>query len=182
MKSTPLPSTYGLLAEFDKPQALIDAARATYDAGFRKIDAFTPYPLEEAAEVIGFHKNHVALIALIGGICGFFAGYMLEYWVSTTAYPLNVGGRPFHSAPQFIPVAFETTVLGAALSTVLGMLGMNGLPQPYHPVFNSPSFAMSASKDKFFLLIEAEDPKFDEQETRNFLQQFNPLGISDVEP
>jgi hypothetical protein len=172
---------YGLLAEFDKPDELVNAARATYDAGFRKIDAFTPYPLEEAAEVIGFHKNNVALIVLIGGICGLLAGYMLEYWVSTTAYPLNVGGRPFHSAPQFVPVAFETTVLGAAISAVLGMLGMNGLPQPYHPVFNAPAFSQ-ASRDKFFLLIESEDPKFNEAETRQFLQQFNPLGISDVEP
>jgi hypothetical protein len=177
-----MPRTYGLLAEFDKPMELVAAARATYDAGFRKIDAYTPYPLEEAAEVIGFHKNNVALITLIGGICGFLAGYMLEYWVSTTAYPLNIGGRPYHSAPQFIPVAFETTVLGAALSAVFGMLGMNGLPQPYHPVFNVPSFAMSASKDKFFLLIESTDPKFDENETRNFLQQFNPVAVSEVEP
>jgi hypothetical protein len=176
-----MPRMYGLLAEFDKPEALVEAARATYDAGFRKIDAYTPYPLEEAAEVIGFHKNNVALIVLIGGICGLLAGYGLEYWVSTTAYPLNVAGRPFHSPPMFIPVAFETTVLGAAISAVLGMLGMNGLPQPYHPVFNAPAFSQ-ASRDKFFLLIESEDPKFNESETRQFLKQFNPLGISDVEP
>lgn len=181
MKPTPMPRTYGLLAEFDKPEALVEAARATYDAGFRKIDAYTPYPLEEAAEVIGFHKNNVALIVLCGGLVGLLAGYGLEYWVSAIAYPLNIGGRPYHSAPQFIPVAFETTVLGAAISAVLGMLGMNGLPQPYHPVFNVPAFSQ-ASRDKFFLLIESEDPKFSETETRQFLQQFNPLGISDVEP
>lgn len=176
-----MPRMYGLLAEFDKPDELVNAARATYDAGFRKIDAFTPYPLEEAAEVIGFHKNNVALVVLIGGLVGLIAGYGLEYWASAIAYPLNVGGRPYHSAPQFVPVAFETTVLGAALAAVLGMLGMNGLPQPYHPVFNAPAFSQ-ASRDKFFLLIESDDPKFNEAETRQFLQQFNPLGISDVEP
>lgn len=180
MKSTTLP-LYGLLAEFHKPDDLVHAAKATYDAGYRQIDAFTPYPLEEAAEVIGFHRNNVALIVLLGGIVGFFAGYGLEYWVSAVAYPLNIGGRPYHSAPQFIPVAFETTVLGAALSAVLGMLGMNGLPQPYHPVFNVPGFAMGASKDKFFLLIESADPKFKLEETRAFLQQFNPSEVSEVD-
>lgn len=175
--STPL---YGLLAQFETGDELVAAAKATYDAGYRKIDAFSPYPIEEAAEVIGFNRNKVALVVLCGGICGFLAGYGLEYWVSVIAYPLNIGGRPYHSVPQFIPVAFETTVLAAALSAVLGMLGMNGLPQPYHPVFNVPEFAR-ASQDKFFLLIESADSKFELDQSRSFLEQFNPTNINEVE-
>ncbi len=171
---------YGLLAEFDTPGALLHAAESAYAEGYRKMDAYTPYPIEEVGEAIGFHKNYVPLAVLIGGILGGLGGYSLEYWVSVIAYPINVGGKPFHSWPAFIPVTFECTVLGAALAAVIGMLAMNGLPMPYHPVFNAPNFAL-ASKEKFFLCIEASDPKFDLARSRQFLEQLAPRVVTEVE-
>ena len=176
MSTTPI---YGLMAEFDNPTDLVHAAKAAYDAGYRKLDTYTPYPLEEAAEAVGAHHNHVPLITLIGAMLGMIGGYVLQYWVSAVNYPLNVGGKPFHSWPAFIPVTFECAVLGASLASVFGMLALNGLPQPYHPVFNVPGFAR-ASRDKFFLCIEAQDPKFRLMETRKFLEGFHPDEISEV--
>jgi hypothetical protein len=170
---------YGLLAEFDTPGALAHAAERAHAEGYRKLDAYTPYPIEEISEAIGFRRNYVALACLIGGILGGLGGYSLEYWVSVIAYPINVGGKPFHSWPAFIPVTFECTVLGAALSAMIGMLVMNGLPMPYHPVFNSPNFAL-ASKEKFFLCIEAADPKFDLAKSRSFLEQLGPRVVTEV--
>ncbi|HEX6465698.1 MAG TPA: DUF3341 domain-containing protein [Terriglobales bacterium] len=170
---------YGLLAEFDTPGALVHAAESAYAEGYRKMDAYTPYPIEEVGEAIGFHKNYVALIVLIGGILGGLGGYALEYWVSAIAYPINVGGKPFHAWPAFIPVTFECTVLGAALAAIVGMLAMNGLPMPYHPVFNAPNFAL-ASKEKFFLCIEASDPKFDLSRSRQFLEKLAPRVVTEV--
>ena len=170
---------YGLLAEFDTPGALAHAAERAHSEGYRKMDAYTPYPIEEISEAIGFRKNYVALVCLIGGLLGGLGGYSLEYWVSVIAYPINVGGKPFHSWPAFIPVTFECTVLGAALSAMIGMLVMNGLPMPYHPVFNSPNFAL-ASKEKFFLCIEAADPKFDLAKSRQFLEQLGPRIVTEV--
>ena len=170
---------YGVMAEFDTPSELVKAAKAAYDAGYRKMDTYTPYPLEEAAEAIGVHHNRVSLIVLIGAMLGMVGGYSLEYWVSAVSYPINVGGKPFHSWPAFIPVTFECAVLGAALSAVFGMLALNGLPQPYHPVFNNPGF-VRASRDKFFLCIESQDPKFKLDETKRFLQGFRPFEITEV--
>ena len=170
---------YGLLAEFDTPGALARAAERAHEEGYRKMDAYTPYPIEEISEAIGFRKNYVSLVCLIGGILGGLGGYSLEYWVSVIAYPINVGGKPFHSWPAFIPVTFECTVLGAALSAVVGMLVMNGLPMPYHPVFNSPNFAL-ASKEKFFLCLEAADPKFDLTRSRRFLEDLGPRVVTEV--
>jgi hypothetical protein len=171
---------YGLMAEFGSANALLAAAGRAHDEGYRKIDAFTPFPVEGLAEVLGFHERRLPLLVLAGGIVGGLAGYALQYWISVIAYPLNVGGRPLHSWPSFIPVTFEMTILVAAFTAVLGMLALNGLPMPYHPVFNVPRFAL-ASRDRFFLLIEATDPKFDAKATRDFLLQLEPREVTDVE-
>ena len=174
------PPLYGLMAEFDSPTHVVEAARATYDAGYRRINAYSPYPIEELAEAIGFHRTRLPLIVLIGGVIGGLIGYGLQYYVAVIDYPLNVGGRPFHSWPSFLPITFEMTVLFAALSAVFGMLALNKLPQPYHPVFNAERFAL-ASRDRFFLVIEASDPKFDHDVAASFLRSLNPKEVVDVE-
>src|SRR5918998_1130600 len=140
----------------------------------------SPYPIEELAEAIGFHRTRLPIIVLIGGIIGGLVGYGLQYYVAVIDYPLNVGGRPLHSWPSFIPITFEMTVLFAAFSAVFGMLALNKLPMPYHPVFNNPRFAL-ATQDRFFLVIEARDPKFNHEETTRFLQSLNPYEVTDVE-
>ena len=175
------PEIYGLMAEFDNPNSIVTAARRAYEEGYRTMDAYTPFPIEELSEAIGFHHSRLPLVVLIGGIVGGLGGYFLQYWASVIAYPLNIGGRPLHSWPAFIPVTFETTVLVAALSAVLGMLALNGLPTPYHPVFNVKRFAL-ATRDRFFLCIESADPKFDRAATRRFLESLGPREISEVEP
>ena len=172
---------WGLMAEFENPNDLVVACRAAHDEGYRRMDAYTPYPVEEAAEAIGFHRNALPMLVLIGGLLGLAGGLALQVWVSASAYPLNVGGRPLLSWPMFVPVAFECTILVAALFAVFGMLALNGLPQPYHPVFNVPRFAL-ATRDRFFLCIEASDPKFDPDGTRRFLERLAPRSISEVEP
>jgi Alternative complex III, ActD subunit len=171
---------YGLMAEFDNPTDIVAAARRVHEEGYRKIDAFSPFPIEELSEAIGFHRNRLPMIVLIGGILGCVGGFALCYWASVHAYPLNVGGRPLNSWPSFIPVTFETTILVAALSAVFGMLALNGLPQPYHPVFNAPRFEL-ASRNAFFLLIEAKDPRFDVEATRAFLDSLGPKEVTHVE-
>ncbi|HSL24105.1 MAG TPA: DUF3341 domain-containing protein [Vicinamibacterales bacterium] len=174
-----LPPIYGLLAEFESPQALVTAAAKTRDAGFRRIDAFSPFPIEELSEAIGFRDRRLPLFVLIGGLCGMVGGLGLEYWVSAMAYPMNVGGRPYASWPSFVPVAFETTILLAAFSAVIGMLVLNGLPMPYHPVFNAPRFS-AASRDRFFLLVEAADPKFDRVQTKEFLGGLHAREVTEL--
>jgi len=171
---------YGLMAEFDTPTQLVTAVRKARAEGYRVMDAYSPFPIEELAEALHFHDRRLPLIVLIGGICGGLGGYLLEYWTSAIDYPLNVGGRPLHSWPAFVPVTFECTVLIAAFAAVLGMLALNGLPMPYHPVFNVPRFAL-ASRDQFFLCIEAIDPHFDREITWRFLQRLDPQSISEVE-
>ncbi len=171
---------YGLMAEFDNPTDLVAAARRTYEEGYRKINGYSPFPIEELSEAIGFTHTRLPLIVLIGGIIGCVGGYFMQYYLEAVDYPINVGGRPFHSWPAFIPITFETTVLCAAFAAVLGMLALNGLPQPYHPVFNVPSFAL-ATNDRFFLAIEAKDPKFDYDATKRFLQSLEPREVFDVE-
>ena len=174
------PPIHGLLAEFNDPNELIAAVRRARDAGYQRLDAYTPFPIEELAEALGMHRNRLPWIVLCGGIAGAMIGLSLQYWTSVIDYPINVGGRPFFSLPAFIPVTFECSVLFAALSAVLGMLALNGLPMPYHPVFNVPRFAL-ATRDRFFLCIEAIDPKFDRDETRRFLERSVPREVSEVE-
>jgi hypothetical protein len=173
------PPLYGLMAEFETPAELVEAARKAYAEGYRQINGYSPFPIEELSEAIGFHTK-LPIIVLIGGILGGLGGYFMQYWMEAIAYPINVGGRPFHSWPAFIPITFECTVLCAALSAVFGMLALNKLPQPYHPVFNVPSFAL-ATRDKFFLAIEAKDPKFEYEVTKAFLAELAPLEVVDIE-
>ena len=175
------PDLYGLMAEFDSPDALLEAARRAYGTGYRKLNAYAPFPVHGLAEAVGHRRTRLPLIVLIGGIVGGVGGYLLQYWTMAIDYPLNVAGRPLNSWPAFIPVTFETTVLFAALSAVFGMLALNGLPQPYHPVFNAPSFHM-ASRDRFFLCIRAADPYFDRVETRRFLESLGPKDVAEVQP
>ena len=170
---------YGLMAEFPDADALLSAARRVRDAGFTKFDTFSPFPIHGMGEAIGFKERSVSKIVLGGGIVGLIAGYSLEYFTSVIAYPLNIGGRPYHSWPMFVPPAFETTILFASISAVVGMLALNGLPQPYHPVFNAPRFSQ-ASQDSFFLVIEADDPKFDAQGTRQMLTSLGPKEVVEV--
>jgi hypothetical protein len=174
------PPIHGLLAEFSEPNELIVAARATRAAGYTCVDAYTPYPIEEVSEALHLKRSGLPLLVLVGGIIGGVAGFGLQYWAATIAYPMNIGGRPFNSWPAFIPITFETTVLVAAFFTVLGMLALNGLPMPYHPVFNVPRFAL-ASRDRFFLCIEATDPQFDREGTRRFLERLVPRTVSEVD-
>jgi len=172
-------AVFGLMAEFEDATSLVAATRHARDAGYRCMDAYSPFPIEELHEALGSPHTRLPLVVLIGGLCGCVAGYALEYWSSVVAYPLNIGGKPLHSWPAFIPVTFECTILGAALACVLGMLALNGLPMPYHPVFNVPRFAL-ASRNRFFLCIEAKDPKFDVEATRRFLETLGPREVSTV--
>ncbi len=173
------PPLYGLLAEFDTPTELVHATRQAHEAGFRKMDAYSPFAIEELSEALGFHKDAVSIVVLVGGMLGGLSGYMLQYWINTISYPLNIGGRPYHSWPAFIVVTFEMTILFAGLAAVFGMLGLNGLPMPYHPLFNSPRFAF-ATRDRFFLCIEATDPRFDLEQTRRFLEGLHARDVSEV--
>jgi hypothetical protein len=171
---------YGLMAEFETPDAVVEAARRAHAQGYRRMDAYSPFPIEELSEAVGFHKTRVPLIVLIGGIIGGLTGYLMQYYLMAVDYPLQIGGKPFNSWPQYIPITFEMTVLFASAAGVIGMLALNGLPMPYHPVFNVPRFE-HASSDRFFLVIEARDPKFKRDETASFLQSLNPYEVSDVE-
>jgi hypothetical protein len=181
MAHTTIPATpyYGLMAEFDSADALLDAARRVREAGYTKFDAMSPFPIHGMGEAIGFKERTVSKIVLLGGIIGLVGGYGLEYWTSVIDYPLNIGGRPLHSWPMFVPPAFETTILVAAISALIGMLALNGLPQPYHPVFNAPRFTL-ASQDSFFLVIEADDPTFDAADARRMLESLQPREVVEV--
>src|SRR5947199_3873760 len=171
---------YGLLAEFNNPEDLLGAARRAREEGYTRLDAFTPFPVEDLADAIGFHKTRVPLITLIGGLIGCSGGFFLQYYPNVIGYPLNLGGRPYYSWPAFIPVTFELTILCAALATVFGMLSLIGFPTPYHPVFNVPNFAL-ATRNRFFLCIKARDPKFDREKTREFLAGLKARGVFDIE-
>ncbi len=177
---TSKPSIYGLMAEFDTAEIILAAARRAFEEGYRRMDAYTPLPVEGLAEALGFRRNRIPLIVLLGGLIGCFGGFSLQYWIAVNDYPINVGGRPLNSWPSFIPVTFELTVLVAALSALFGLLVLNKLPRPYHPVFNVPRFEL-ASRNRFFLCIEARDPRFDREGTRRFLQGLSPRGVYDVE-
>jgi len=172
---------YGLMAEFATPTALVQAAERARLEGYRQMDAYSPIPIEELSEALGLRRTRLPILVFLGGLLGGIAGYGLEYWTQAIAYPLNVGGRPYNSWPQYIPVTFETTVLGAALSAFVGMWALNKLPMPYHPVFNVPAFTR-ASRDRFFLCIETTDPRFDRYQTAKFLESLHPVGVSEVAP
>ncbi len=176
MKDT---GTYGLMAEFDDVNNVITAARRVYGAGYRKIDAYSPFPVEELSEAIGFHKNGVALVCLVGGLLGCTGAFTLQWWINTISYPINIAGRPLNSWPSFIIVTFEMTILFSGLSAVFGMLALNGLPMPYHPVFNVPRFEF-ASKDRFFIVIFSSDRNYDATRTRQFLEGLNPISVAQV--
>ena len=170
---------YGLIAEFDNPTALVKAARAAREKGYRKLDAFSPFPIEGLNDALHLHKNKLPLIVLAGGIIGGLSGYLLQYYITVISFPINIGGRPLHSWPSYIIITFELTILFGALSAVLGMLGLCGLPMPYHPVFNAPRFAL-ASRNRFFLCIESADSLFDLAATGDFLRALEPHEVSEV--
>ena len=170
---------YGVMAEFETPTALVNAARAAREKGYRKLDAYSPFPIEALSDALHLHRNRLPLIVLIGGLVGGGLGYLLQYYVTVWHYPLNIAGRPLHSWPAYIVITFETTILIAALSCVLGLFALCGLPMPYHPVFNVPRFAM-ASQNRFFLCIEATDPLFDHDRTAEFLESLEATEVSEV--
>jgi hypothetical protein len=181
MDHTPAaPTLYGLMAEFADPTALVAAAKATHEQGYRKYDAYSPFPIHDLFGVMHIEDRRVPLVVLLGGLAGLGTGLGLQAWVSYIAYPLNIGGRPYLSWPMFVPVAFELTILFAALSAVFGMFILNGLPMPYHPVFNVPRFAAAASQDGFFLAIESVDPMFDLEKTHLFLRSLGAREINEV--
>lgn len=171
---------YGIMAEFDTPTELVDAARQVRDAGYTKTDAFSPFPLHEIDEALGIKRSILPFMVFGGGVIGLAIGLGLQYYVHVIDYPIIVGGRPHFSIVSFIPPSYELTILLAAFTAVFGMILLNGLPQPYHPVFNAPRFAL-ASREKFFLLIEARDAKFDYEETKSFMQKLNAQEVVDVE-
>jgi hypothetical protein len=170
---------YGLVAEFDSAEALMAAAEKARDAGFKRLDAYSPFPIEGLMEALGHRSTILPLVIFLGGVIGGLGGYLLQWYTSLYSYQLNVGGRPPNTWPMFVPVTFECVILGAALSAVFGMLAMNGLPMPYHPLFHVERFAL-ASRDKFFLAIRAIDPKFDLVRTREFLQSLGPREVTEV--
>jgi hypothetical protein len=176
MRTLPI---YGVVGEFADPTALVAAAQRARLAGYTRFEAYAPFPIEELPEAIGHHRTRLPLIVFLGGLLGGLGGYFLQYYFSVLEYPLNIGGRPLHSWPAFIPVTFECTILGAALSAVLGMLALNGLPMPYHPLFHIPRFAR-ASRDLFFLSIQARDPMFDVATVTQFLRDLGGANVEEV--
>jgi hypothetical protein len=168
------------MAEFNTPTELVEAGHKAYAAGYRRMDAYSPYPVEELEEAIGIRKTILPWLVFVGGLLGGAAGYGLEYWTQVIHYPLIIGGKPFHSWPNFVPIWFETTVLGASITAVISMLGLNGLPLPYHPVFNIESFVEHGQRDRFYLVIEATDPKFRVDDSKRFLSTLNPVQVWEV--
>lgn len=173
------PHIYGILAEFAGPRELREAARKVYAAGYRRIDAFSPFPVEGLAEAVGMKTNRLPMIVLGMGLLGGSLAYFMLWWVNVIDYPMNVGGRPFHSWPYFIPITFELTILLASVGAVLGMLILNRLPEPYHPLFNAPRFDR-ATQDAFFLAIEVDDPQFDLEDTPRFLEEMGSTAVTVV--
>jgi hypothetical protein len=171
---------YGLLAEFDGPESLIAAAEKVHEAGYRRADAYSPFPIHGLAHALGLRKTRVAMLVLLGGIIGALGGFFMQFYTAVYDYPFNIGGKPLNSWPAFVPITFEMTVLCATFAAVLGMLALNGLPQPHHPLFNVKSFSEHASRDRFYIAIESLDPKFDPQTTRQFLEALQPKEVIEV--
>jgi hypothetical protein len=177
----PREGIYGLLAEFNTPGDLVNATEKAHQAGYRRMECYTPYPVEEAAVALRFHKTRVPLLCLVGGVLGVTTALLMETWINVWAYPLNIAGRTLWSWPAFIIPAYEWTILFSGLSAAFGMLALNGLPQLYHPLFNAPNFRDGATTDKFFLCLEATDPRFSLTETRAFLEQFPTVSVVEVD-
>ena len=177
----PREGVYGLLAEFNTPTDLVLATEKAREEGYRRMECYTPYPVEEAAVALDFHKTRVPLLCLLGGILGLTTAYLMQTWINVLAYPLNIAGRPLMSWPAFIIPAYEWTILFAGLSAAFGMIALNGMPQLYHPLFNAPNFRNGATTDKFFLCLEAADPRFTLGGTRVFLEQFPAVSVVEVE-
>lgn len=175
----PQTDVYGLLAEFATPQEILAAARRARTAGYRAVEAYTPYSVEGLAEELGMSRTHVSFVVLVAGLVGAAVGFFMQYWSIGVDYPLDVGGRPFNSWPVYIPIAFEVMVLVASFAALFGMMFLNGLPRFYRPIFNVPRF-VHASQDRFFLCIEATDPRFDREATRQFLTSLNPAEVVEV--
>jgi hypothetical protein len=171
--------SYGWLAEFKSAEKLVEAARRARAAGYRRPEAYAPFPVEGLAEAVGSNKDRVPLITLLGGVIGGAGGYFLQWYSAVIDYPINQGGRPYHSWPSFIPITFELAVLGAALFAACGMLALNGLPKLYHPLFNVPEFEL-ASRSRFFLCLRRDDPHFDAEQTPRFLASLEPLALQEV--
>jgi len=180
MKAKPRSPIYGIVAEFETPEALVAAAGKTVTQGYRKVEVNSPFPVEGLDEALQLRHSHVPLLTLMGGVVGCVGGFFMQWYSAVKHYPMNIGGRPLNSWPAFIPIAFELTILCAAITAVLGMLALNGLPMPYHPLFNVARFER-ASRDRFFLCIEATDPQFDRESTKRFLESLNPNGVYEVE-
>lgn len=173
------PKLYGLLAEFDSPTAVVTAARKAREAGYVKLDAFTPFPIHELDEALKVPRTILPWLVFGGGLAGLLGGFAMQYWMSAVDYPLNIGGRPLASWPAFVIPSYEMTILFASITAVVGMIALNGLPMPYHPLFNAPNFT-NATADRFFLCIETKDARFDAAGTRQFLETLHPLGVTDV--
>jgi hypothetical protein len=171
---------YGLLAEFESPEKILEAALRAHAEGYRRLDAFTPIPVEGLSEAIGFEWTSLPILVFCGGMLGGCTGFGMCWYANVLSFPLNIGGKPLNSWPSWIPITFELTILGAALTAVFGMLAMNGLPTPYHPVFNVSQFAL-ASTDRFFLCIKARDKKFELEKTKAFLQEMKPHGVFEID-
>jgi hypothetical protein len=176
----PSSNIYGVMGEFETATQLIRAAEKTREAGYKDIDAYAPFPVEGLSEAMGLHRSWVPPVTLLGGLLGGLSGFFFQYWVNVFAYPINIGGRSPNSWPAFIPVTFELTILGASTFAVFGMIAMNKLPRPHHPVFNVARFAQHASIDRFFLCIEATDPKFHLAESARFLQGLRAVHVTEV--
>jgi len=174
------PRIYGVLGEFSSAEALINAARQVREAGYVYTDAYSPLPIRGLSEALGFHHTRLPLVVLTGGVLGGVGGYLMQYWMMAVDYPLNIGGRPIHSWVSFIPVTFELTILGAALAAVFGMLALNGLPQPHHPLFNVPEFSL-ASQNRFFICIEARDKQFELENASEFMRSIGATSVTTVE-
>lgn len=177
--SYPANMSYGLLAQFEQPEQLLAAAERAKDAGYKFVSAYSPFPIEGMAEALDQVPTRLPRLVMLGGLLGGLGGYLMQYYACVISYPVNIGGRPLDSWPAFIPITFELTVLTAALFAVLGMLALNGLPMPYHPLFNVPEFKL-ASRDHFFLCIESRDPTYDRERTRQFLTELGPQLVLEV--